>query len=137
MTTLRQVLDVLIAAGVMIEATDDGRLLLKALFESRPIEADVRNLCREHKPMLMDYLRFAREADQLLIDSSVRIGAAWSEMCGTLECDHTWDHHEGVIHDAYWSMDLERLKHAVEERERCALVALEEQRRRHARGLNR
>jgi len=137
MSTLRQVLDVLIAAGVMVEAADDGRLRLRALFESRPIEADVRDLCREHKQMLMDYLWFARQADQLLLDSSTRIGAAWSEACDTLECDHTWDDHEAVIHDAYWSMDLERLKHAVEERERYAIAALEEQRRRHARGLNR
>jgi len=137
MSTLRQVLDVLISAGVIVEATDDGRLRLKALFESRPIEGDVRDLCREHKQMLMDYLRFAREADRLLLDSSTRIGAAWSEACDTLECDRAWDDHEAVIHDAYWRMDLERLKHAVAERERCALAALEEQRRRHARGLNR
>jgi len=137
MSTLRQVLDMLITACVMIEATDDGRLRLKALFESRPIEDDVRDLCREHKQMLMDYLRFARAADQLLLDSSNRIGAAWSEACDTLECDHTWDDHEAVIHDAYWSMDLERLRHAVEGRERYALAALEEQRRRHAWGLNR
>ena len=64
MSTLRQVLDVLISAGVIVEATDDGRLRLKALFESRPIEGDVRDLCREHKQMLIEYLRFAREADQ-------------------------------------------------------------------------
>ncbi|MBN1319271.1 MAG: hypothetical protein JXA87_00375 [Thermoleophilia bacterium] len=137
MSTLRQVLDALITAGVVAEATDDGRLRLRALFESRPIEADVRDLCREHKRMLMDYLRFARDADRLLLDSSTRIGAAWSEACGTLECDRAWDDHEAVIHDAYWSMDLERLQHAVEKRERYALASLEEQRRRHARGLNR
>lgn len=134
MTTLQHVLDVLIKGGVIIEATDDGRLRLKALFESPPIGADVRELCREHKQMLIAYLRFAREADQILLDSSVRIGTTWSEACDSLECDPGWYGRELAINDAYWSMDLQRLTVAVEERER---YALEEQRRRHAKGLNR
>ncbi len=118
--TLRAVLDDLIAAAVTVEAAEDGKLRLRALFEDRPLTADTRDLCRIHKQVLLDYTRFAREADALLLDSTRRIGAAWIPGC---ELDTPeWERHERALHDAYWSQNLGRLQQALEARESHALA---------------
>jgi hypothetical protein len=118
--TLRAVLDDLIAAAVTVEAIDDGRLRLRAIFEDRPLTADTRQLAREHKPELLDYAWFAQEADALLLDSTRRLAAAWPY--GYDLDTPEWNQHEQALHDAYWSVSLEQVKAALEARERYALA---------------
>jgi hypothetical protein len=124
MTTLRTVLDRLIAAGVIVEQAEDGRLRLRACVDSSPITADTLELCREHKQLLMEYARFTTVADRLLLDSSSRIAKAWPMGCALFDDGPAWDDLEQLIHEAYWSMDLARLRYAIGERERHALKSI-------------
>jgi hypothetical protein len=112
--TLRAVLDDLNRAAVILEA-EGGQLRLRALFDDRPLTADTRDLCRVHKRVLLDYARFIREADALLLDSTRRIGAAWAPGCD-LDTPE-WDNHEKALHEAYWAGSLERLQTALQDRE--------------------
>lgn len=124
MTTLRTVLDRLIEAGVIVEQTEDGRLRLRACMDTRPITADTRELCRESKQLLMQYVRFAKEADRLLLDSTTRIALAWPVGCNVLDHDPRWDDLEHQVQQAYWGMDLDRLRYVIGERENYALAAI-------------
>lgn len=124
MTTLRTVLDRLIAAGVIVEPTEDGQLRLRACVDTRPITPDTRELCRENKQLLMQYADFAKEADRQLLASTTRIAVAWPQGCDVLDGDPRWDDLELQVQQAYWSMDLDRLRYSIGERERYALAAI-------------
>jgi hypothetical protein len=124
MTTVRTVLDKLTAAGVIVEVAEDGRLRLRACIDARPITADTRDLCRANKKQLLEYAHFANEADRLLLDSTTRIAGAWSDGCDALDDDPRWDDLELQVQQAYWSMEVDRLRYAIAERERYALAAI-------------
>lgn len=124
MTTLRTVLDKLIAAGVIVEAAEDEHLRLRAYVDTRPITADTRELCRVNKQLLMEYADFAVEADRLLLDSTTRIASAWPQGCDVLDRDPRWDDLELQLQQAYWSLDRDRLRFVIGERERYARAAI-------------
>jgi len=92
--------------------------------DTRPITAETRELCRESKQLLMQYVRFAKEADRLLLDSASRIARVWPDGCEVLDRDPRWDDLEHQVQQAYWSTDLDRLRYVIGEREGYALAAI-------------
>lgn len=121
---LSDLLDHLRRAGVIVEPQEDGRLRAVAVFEDQPLTAETRELCRQHKQVLLDYLCFAQEADRLLLASTARIAQAWPEGCDVLDHDPTWDVLETQLHTGYWEMDLDRLRTVIEMREDYVLAVL-------------
>ena len=117
MSTLREVLDKLTEGVVTVEVAEDGRLRLCACLEEHPITPEVRELCEEHKPLLLRYALWVAAADKLLIDSTRRGGAAWPQGCTALDDDTAWDELEHRLTEAYWSMDRDRLQKILEARE--------------------
>lgn len=131
--SLSEVLDQLIQVAVIVEEADDGRLKLRALSDDRPLSAETRELCRHHKETLLAYARFSREADQLLIGSTARIRSEWPDGCDALDNDLAWDDLEDQLRQAYWSMDRDRLRDVIDERQRYALTAMASSRLRQTR----
>jgi hypothetical protein len=99
---------------------EEGRLRVRALFEEKPLTERTLELCRRYKPQLLAYLDFALQADQLLLESTHRLGAAWPAGC-QLEDDEHWRQAERELHTAYWSQDLLQLENVISNRERVAL----------------
>ena len=118
--SLNDVLDHLERAAVIVEASEHGRLRLRALFDDRPLTADTRDLCRASKQELLDYVQFTREADRLLLESTRRLADAWPEGC-ILQSDERWNEAEAVLHHAYWTLDEDQLIDAIAAREIVAL----------------
>ncbi len=117
--TLRDVLDHLTMTAVALEAKDD-QLRLRALLDDQPITDEVIAMAREHKCELLAYARFARSADELLLESTRTLAHAWPRGCQPEE-DDRWHEVERQLREAYWSLDLSRLKEAIAAREGVAL----------------
>jgi len=124
--TLLEVLHHLDRAAVVAEPTEDGRLRLRALIDDRPLSDETRQLCSRNKQTLLAYAKFAQKADRLLLESTRRIAAGWPEACSLLEADAAWDELEAELHDAYWSMDWQRLNAAITQQERYAAAVIAE-----------
>ena len=124
MSTLREVLNRLNGALVTVEEAEDGRLRLRTWLEEYPITPELTDLCREHKSLLLEYVRWETEADKLLIDSANRLARMWPHGCkeAELELDLTWADLERRIHEAYSEIDRAALMSAIETREAHALV---------------
>jgi hypothetical protein len=113
-----EILNHLDKAAVIVEAAEDGRLRVRALLDDHPLTADTLDFCREHKPELLDYARFAREADALLLASTRAFAKQWPPGC---ELDSEWDRLEREVHSSYWTCDPERLQAARADRDAHAL----------------
>lgn len=75
---------------------------------------------KAHKPELLNLLRFMEEADGLLLESSQRLAHAWPPNFD-LDGDPRWQQVEQDLHAAYWSLDADKLKTVLDQRERLAL----------------
>lgn len=120
MSALREVLDKLHSTLVTVEETVNGRLRLVAGLDEYPVTSEITELCREHKPLLLEYVRWEAEADKLLIDSTNRLSELWPQGCTALDDYSAWDDLEHRIHEAYWAMNMASLVSAIEAREAYA-----------------
>jgi hypothetical protein len=116
--TAREVLDVG-RQGWILVSKDGANIRLEAVDPvGHPIAEPLLAGVREHKAELLDLLDYEARADQLLLESTRRIGAAWQQGL-SVDCPE-WEQCERRIYDAYWSGDLDRLREALADRERLA-----------------
>ena len=116
--TAREVLDACRRSWVLV-SKDGANIRLEAIDPVRhPIVESLLAGVREHKAELLDLLDYEARADQLLLESTRRIGEAWPE--GLALDSPEWEQCERALHDAYWSGDLDRLQEALATRERLA-----------------
>jgi hypothetical protein len=115
----RDVLDSCRRAFVLV--TREGENVgLEPLFpDEHPMPTVLVDLVREHKPQIIEWLRYQEHADELLLESTRRLGAAWPEGC-PLE-GPSWDALEQRLHKAYWSGRLEAVTETLAIREAYAL----------------
>lgn len=118
MMSIADIMAEILRAVIHLEA-EGQQLRVRALLEEKPLTEDVLALCRKHKSILLAYLEFSRQADSLLLDSTRRLAKAWPPGC-QLDLDERWKRAEGELHDAYWGLDLDRLKNVIENREATA-----------------
>ncbi len=103
----------------VIASKDGANVRLEAIDPTRhPLPEPILDGAREHKAELLDLLDYEARADQLLLESTRRIGEAWPE--GLALDSPEWEECERTLHDAYWSGDLARLQEALAGRERLA-----------------
>lgn len=115
----RDMLERCVRSFVMVRRVGD-RVELEALFpDEHPLTSDLIELMRSHKPEIIRMLWWQEQADALLLDSTRRIAAAWPASY-PLEGPE-WAAHERMLHDAYWSEDLESLAAVLGAREDYAL----------------
>lgn len=116
--TAREVLDACRRSWVIV-SRDGGNIRLEAIDPARhPIAQPILAGAREHKAELLGLLDYEARADQLLLESTRRIGEAWPE--GLALDSPGWEQCERTLHDAYWSGDLGRLQEALSSRESLA-----------------
>jgi hypothetical protein len=101
---------------VLIEREGD-ELVLHAPFGDCLPEALMRTL-REHKAELLAHLAWEERADVLLLESTRRLAAAWPAACPLNGAK--WERFEEALHEAYWSLDLDRLSAVLASREAYA-----------------
>ena len=94
------------------------RLHVEEVFEPPP--AALRDAIRRHKHELLDLLDYVAEADELLLEATHALAVEWGTPGCTL--DATWDRLEDAVNEAYWTLDLDRLRAALAERDRHALA---------------
>jgi hypothetical protein len=116
--TAREVLEACRQNWVIV-SRDGANLRLEAIDPAHhPIAEPILAGAREHKAELLDLLDYEARADQLLLESTRRIGEAWQQ--GVALDSPGWEQCERTIHDAYWSGDLGRLQEALSSRESLA-----------------
>lgn len=117
-----EVIDLCLLSGVLV-GVNGANLKLSALVDSAEVPSSLVALCRGHKPDILAYLRWAEQADALLLESTGRLAAAWVPGCH-LDTPE-WETHEQALHEAYWSGGLDRLKNVLRRREEYALDVFE------------
>jgi hypothetical protein len=116
--TAREVLEACRRSWVIV-SKDGANLRLEAIDPvHHPIGDPLVAGAREHKAELLGLLDYEARADQLLLESTRRIGEAWPD--GLALDSPAWEECERTVHDAYWSGDLDRLQEALASREQLA-----------------
>lgn len=117
--SVRELLDFCLQHYVVLSRVGENIELQPLFPEDFPIPRELVDNIRRHKPEILRLLDYEVQADALLLESTRRIGAAWMPGC---ELDTPeWEHHEQILHQAYWSGSLQRLTTALRARERYAL----------------
>jgi hypothetical protein len=94
------------------------------------VTPEIEAVLRTRKAELLEFLSWQDRADELLLESTRRLGLDYPSGC-PLDTEE-WARHDSELHEAYWSGDLSVLRHALDERERFARRAFEEFRRERA-----
>jgi hypothetical protein len=122
MVTARNIIDQCDRSCIVL-SRDGAKLRAEVLFpDSHPLDPDLAALLRQHKEEVLAYVDFEEWADRLLLESTARIAKAWPKGCTALDTDSTWDELEARLHKAYWTMDPDRLREVVREREEYAVT---------------
>lgn len=119
--TIRDLLAAANTALVTISRDGETLQLAAASPEKHTIPPALIETCRARKPELLAYLRFAEQADKLLLASTERLWRACPPGCTALDDDPGWDDLKAQVRGGYWSQDLDQLREVLRCREGYAL----------------
>lgn len=124
--TAREVIETCYRHMVILTREGD-QVVATALFpDDFPMTDDLVEQVRRLKPAILVELAFRERADDALLASTARIGAAWSPGCD-LDTPE-WVRHEHHLHEAYWSGDLNTLEAVLASREDYAMQVFDQHR---------
>lgn len=113
--TAREVIETCHRHMVLV-AREGGEVVLTAIFpEQFPLSEDLIEQVRQHKPAVLVQVAYEERADAALLESTRRIGEAWTPGCD-LDTPQ-WNLYEHALHEAYWSGDLNKLEAVLASRE--------------------
>jgi len=113
-------------AFCVLSLGEDGAVTCEPLFPGVVTPSPLLvGLLKEHKPELVRLLSWQARADELLLASTRRLAQLWPAGTTTFEDDSAWKTLETLVHEAYWSEDVIRLKAALNAREQYASACWE------------
>ena len=116
--TVPEILEALDRHFIYLERSGDKLQVHVCFPDHHPLPPELRAELKTHKSELLASLSFDEEADRLLLESSLRLAAAWPEGC-TLS-GPPWEVSEKELLVAYRSTERGRLEKAIEAREQYA-----------------
>lgn len=106
----------------LLVTRDAADLVVEVLFpKEHPVPPELPPLLKQHKPEVLALLTYQEKADELLLESTRRLAAAWPHGC--VLAGPRWEAHEAAVTVAYWSEDLGALRIVLADRESFAREA--------------